>query len=819
MQKIVLACVVGLLWILLALAPLGAFSQQAKLDSLRQVMATAKVDTVKGRAWRNLTQVWMEAGQLDSARASALQAMRLSRSNWRTAFDCSLAYARLLSKANELNHSLKLYRQLVHTAHVRQSNYHAVEALTPKGHVHYVLGQFDSATTCFAEAMNRLPAQGSTMRRGHLLSELGTVRQAQGDYSRAIGLHLEALALAEKLKDQRLQLMCNGNLGSVYGYLRQHQQAETYFRRAYALATDSADRARMLTNLGGTLSEQKRYAEGTAYLEQALAIYQRLNLFLEQLYALNNLGVNYDDQNQYPEAERYYGQALSLARQIGDTPTTAIILTNLARICLMQGQPQKSSQLAREGLSMARNTQYGEALRAAWREVYRADSALVNWKGAFEAHKQFKSIADSLVNNEKAREIGRLEAQYEAQKDRELLETRQQAQLQQRNWLVGSAGVGLLVALVVAYTLFRSRQKAKEANAALRLLNEQINQQKAEIEAQNSEIISQRDQLEGTNSRLVRLDRMKEELSGMIVHDLKNPLNAVLAMASLPPETGRLHVIRGAGQQMANLVSNLLDVQKYESDALQLQPEPVAAREILQAATEQTDFLALQKNIRFDIQAPPDLLVEADRELLVRVCVNLLTNAIKYAPNGDTLILEAVRDAERGAMFRITDHGRGIPADQVESIFDKYAQVDGGRASGRLRSTGLGLTFCKLTVEAHGGSIRARSEAGKYTTMEFNLPVARLETGAARHTVAQPESVAVGPLPVGLQSQHAETLDRLRHLPPYELTAVLDALEALPDTPQELRAWKSAIEAAVLSADAVRLRELLYQSYCQTLQI
>jgi hypothetical protein len=200
--------------------------------------------------------------------------------------------------------------------------------------------------------------------------------------------------------------------------------------------------------------------------------------------------------------------------------------------------------------------------------------------------------------------------------------------------------------------------------------------------------------------------------------------------------------------------------------------------------------------------------VQADAELIVRVLVNLLTNAIKYAPAGDVIEIQAIYDPERGAVFRVTDHGKGIPPDQLDRIFDKFSQVDGGQASGKLRSTGLGLTFCRLTVKAHGGSIGVRSEVGRYTTFEFNLPKASIAEQAFV-TWTSKEAPVIGPLSAELLSQHAQLLAELRAVPIYSVSDLLDLLERLPDQPVELAAWKAAVESAALSANEARFRELL----------
>jgi hypothetical protein len=222
------------------------------------------------------------------------------------------------------------------------------------------------------------------------------------------------------------------------------------------------------------------------------------------------------------------------------------------------------------------------------------------------------------------------------------------------------------------------------------------------------------------------------------------------------------------------------------------------------------DFLAESKGITFDVDGlEPELHVLVDAELIVRVWVNLLTNAIKYAPAGDRLIIEARPAPPSGAILRLTDHGQGIPPDQLERIFDKFSQLEGGKPSGRLRSSGLGLTFCRLTVEAHGGSIAAQSQPGQFTTFSFYLPHARMDSACDSPPLPeQPTKTFVNSIPPEVRDRFPHLIDELRQIPIYNVSLLIERLAQLPDEP-ELVAWKSALEQAAFAADADLYHQLL----------
>lgn len=842
-----------LLGLLLVINGLRAGAQNA--DSLRKVVETARVDTVKGRTLCRLCQALMSAGDYDGAFAKGREGLALSRriSDPKGEALC-LNYigighrnqGRLDSALSILNASLKIYERVkdidgaanvlagIGKTYLRQGDgdqalLHLEKALAlrrKQGDVHQIgdaynaiggacwdLGKFPQALENFQQALIHYRKTSDSVSVGHALNNIGNAASDMGDHAEGLKFHLQGLALREKLGDSATIANSLNGIGVVYLDLGEHEKAIQYYRKSLAIyerLKDERNIAGANINIGISYGYLKKTEQALEHFLKGKEICERLGETYFLANVLGNLGNLSRDLKRYPEALEYHKQALELYQRMGQQSGQASALVNIGILHLSQNQFRKARESAMKGYEMAVASNVLSTKRNALQVVYRSDSALGNWKAAYHALLQFTAHADSLKNDEKSQEIGRLEskAEYErkAERERQRVAEERSVETTRNRWALGSAIGGLAFLGVIAYTLYRNGLRQKRNNLALQALNEEIRQQKAEIEAQNGEIIAQRDQLEQSNHRLLELDRMKEQLTGMIVHDLKNPLNAVLAMAAQPPDENRLTVIRSAGQQMSQLVMNLLDVQKYENAAIELRPETAAANDLIEAALEQTRFLAQRKGLNFELKTEDRLLVNADRNLIERVWVNLLTNAIKYAPAGDTLLIESAYDAARGAVFRLTDHGQGIPAEQLEIVFEKFSQMNGGRASGKLGGTGLGLAFCRLTAEAHGGGVRAISEPGQYTTFEFNLPSARLGDVSA----AQPLGTAQRQSPPDeLARVYPEVFSRLRELPPYELTAILDLLDQLPDSPESLRQWKARLETAALSGDAEAYRSLL----------
>jgi signal transduction histidine kinase len=245
------------------------------------------------------------------------------------------------------------------------------------------------------------------------------------------------------------------------------------------------------------------------------------------------------------------------------------------------------------------------------------------------------------------------------------------------------------------------------------------------------------------------LEELRDDWTNMLVHDLRAPLTSIM--------NGIIMVKRGVGgpvtdsqvellqiayqgsQAMLELVNNLLDISKMEQGRLHLDLEPVAPYAIIDQAFDRLQVSARSQQVPLEQRMAIDLpLIEADDEKIVRVLQNLLDNAIKFSPSGARVTVGAQFLGPNHALpadvplhpplqkgewliFWVQDRGMGIPRDYHERIFEKFGQVRGRK----VRGTGLGLTFCKLAVEAHGGRIWLESEEGAGSVFAFGLPLAR----------------------------------------------------------------------------------------------
>lgn len=246
------------------------------------------------------------------------------------------------------------------------------------------------------------------------------------------------------------------------------------------------------------------------------------------------------------------------------------------------------------------------------------------------------------------------------------------------------------------------------------------------------QLVRQVSRLQTEKEQLLELQRVRQETSDLIVHDLRNPLGIIYGVLNmfemvLPEDVLHdnrelLDLATTGCERMQRLVDSLLDVAKLETGEMALNLSSTNLRPVVEEVAHRQSLAAKIRKIDVETAISDDLPpVLVDRDQIDRVLTNLLDNAMKYTPEQGRIILAAQADQDQ-IVVSVTDSGPGIPPDERERIFERFAQVTGSRPI--RRGFGLGLTFCKLAVEAHGGQIWVEpGPGGVGSRFIFTLPV------------------------------------------------------------------------------------------------
>ena len=253
----------------------------------------------------------------------------------------------------------------------------------------------------------------------------------------------------------------------------------------------------------------------------------------------------------------------------------------------------------------------------------------------------------------------------------------------------------------------------------------------AEVDARvrtHLELRRQKLELEISYQRLQELEQLRDSLAHMVVHDMRSPLFAMMMALDLvkinlpnPPEKAAkyLQMAENNVSRLTEMVNQLLDISRLEAGRMPLNLAFCNVGSMVQAVMDA--LLTTAGDRRMSVKAPEPVYATYDQDIISRVLTNLLANALKFTvPNDEVEIAVSRRD--KVARISVTDHGPGIPVEFREKIFEKFAQVDGEK---RKYGTGLGLTICKLAVEAHGGAIGVESDPEAGNSFWFTLPLAQ----------------------------------------------------------------------------------------------
>jgi len=232
-------------------------------------------------------------------------------------------------------------------------------------------------------------------------------------------------------------------------------------------------------------------------------------------------------------------------------------------------------------------------------------------------------------------------------------------------------------------------------------------------------------------------EQVKDEFISVVGHELRTPLTSIRGslglleggvFGELPEEAQSMVALAVTNtDRLVRLINDILDIERMDAGRVELDLAPVKTSELLGNAMQIVQMTATQARVTLTAEVQDDLTVSVDADRIVQVLVNLLGNAVKFSPRWSTVTITVTSEHGR-ALFSVKDTGRGIPADRLQSIFERFRQVDSSDAREK-GGSGLGLAIARNIVEHHGGQMSVESELGQGSTFYFTLPLAGLLQG------------------------------------------------------------------------------------------
>jgi signal transduction histidine kinase len=520
----------------------------------------------------------------------------------------------------------------------------------------------------YLKALNSFRKLNKTEAIAVARANIGTVYMGQEDWGKAKSEILAASKINLKINNENILAGNYMNLGIIYRRVEEADSSLYYFDKAIDLYTKHSDQFTLIQvhfNKGQLLTDMDSYDSAVYEFEKAISISNKLNFDIGQAYCYYGLGNCYNEMENYELAleSMFKGLEFSTSMGISDLESGSYYL------------------------------------------VYDISKKINDNKTALEYFEKYTELEDSLNSLKNESKYENLSLQYENEKM--MLELQKKTDLAHhkdaRNKLylvlLSLATILLVIIIIVSLNLSRQRQIVKQQNH--------------EIKAKNT--------------RLKELDDFKDATISMMVHDLKNPLNAIISITEdedLEIEDSR-GVINMAGNRMHNIVMNILDVNKYKEVGMSISPEMSNLQDIFDDVLLQVAYLSQRRNVTIENYITERVNVYGDVHVLGRVFSNLILNAIKYSNENSSIFIRYFYKMEGGSRLlgvSIEDEGIGIEANNLKRIFNEYLSIN-PTSLGVTYATGIGLTYCKMAVEAHKGTITAESISSRGTIINVFLPV------------------------------------------------------------------------------------------------
>lgn len=661
------------------------------------------------------------------------------------------------------------------------------------GITYYLQGLYPKALTSFQKSLMLARAMKNQRKLASNYNNLGLLYQKLNNYPQALKYIHQSLNIKERMGNKKGIASSYNNLGLICFYQKKYAQALKYYQKSLDLSEtqgDESGNAISYHNIGSAYHQQGDYTKALAYLEKGQLLAKKLGDKSTLAFGYQILGELEITRKRYVQARKYFLQAYQLNNKIGEVPQVALNNIALGRIAYLQAKYPEALTYLKQGIDLASGLKRADVVRDGVKVQAQVYEAMKDFEQAYASYQLFKRISDSLLNQQSIRKMANIELEHAFSKREDSLKQEQREKIElfkvdqeRRKANQRATYIGLSFALLLVIVLVLFYYNKQRSN---RLLNK-------------------------TNQRLVALDGFKQQMMGMIVHDLKNPLNTIIGLSETQPDPKFLNINR-SGKRMHSLIMNLLDVQKMEESEFHLQQEKTTCKDLITVAVQQIDYVIQDKKQQVKVQVLSDAYVAVDKDLLIRVLVNLLSNAVKYTPENKSIQVCLMADTVSGVCkITVEDAGIGIAPEHIDKVFEKYYQV-APQKLGISRSTGLGLAFCKLAVELNQGSIGVNSTPGKGAAFWFTLPIIQVseaQENNAEEIIYQKKSTVFKFTPQELKLLYP-LITKIRQHQIYEVGAIRQALLPINDSlSKNLQTWKMELEDALYASNEERFDELL----------
>ncbi len=631
-------------------------------------------------------------------------------------------------------HALKLSEQALSIARQTNDSTQIAYMFNTLSMIYSGLGKQQQALSSGLQGFTIFKKLGNKDGQIAAANNIGYIYDDLGSYAQALEYYLIALQLAEKKKERQSQAALLNNIGLIYEVQKDTTKALEFYFKAHKIATElnsQRDLTFLNHNIGSLLLSKGNYTEAYKYLNQSLDVRKKLALTCEMSMDYATLSLLYLKTGIKDSAYAYNIKALEIAQSCNDSRMMATCYNQLGMFYKENSKPAKAIESFKLGLSIADKGDIVDMQKEAASNLYQLMKEQKRFEEALNYYELHNTLKDSLFNEAKTHQLATLEAEYNFEKvkerltfdaEKEQIKYATEIHRRQAEQKAAYIGLGLVSLLLFAGALLFYNKR--EANKALKAKNKEIQQQNKEIVSQWELLEQHKQELERKVIELDHLNNEKIKLISIVSHDLRSPLNQIKGLSHLiqldkhtltADQENYLDLIIKSTERLTGMICRILDVNALESNSVNLKIEIGDVGEVLSYVETNYQLAAKNKGITLhsDIEQGR-FFAEIDKNYLIQVLENLLSNALKFSKPGTSVFLRAYEEGSKVKAI-VTDNGPGISREDQKKLFGEYQKLT-ARPTGGEASSGLGLAIVKRYLQAMHADIEVLSELGKGTS-------------------------------------------------------------------------------------------------------
>ncbi|NEV94511.1 tetratricopeptide repeat protein [Psychroflexus sp. YR1-1] len=593
--------------------------------------------------------------------------------------------------------------------------------LSGEGLIEENKGNFDTAIDKLTQSLEIFQELDQPRLVLGMYNNLANISRKKGDYLKSIEYFENALFTAREINNPRLQGIILNNLANAYLDINDDAKAASLYKEAMAIIKD-IDRttyACLLSNLAIIQTNQDEFSLALKSLDSSLTIYREQDNKIYIANALSNIAYNYLQLKDIPKAKQFYEEAKFVAEEMGDQYTSVGIYNGLGEVYLKENQLDSAYYFAEKAYSLSKK------IKALPEESYAAELLYKIYKSDAKSAEAltyleiFRTLKDSLFDDEKSKALGKLEAELSFKSLKEQLELERQNQRlenklkvnRRENYIIGLSSASLVFVLIILL-LLRIRKNKTRTNRLLTHKNKEIEKQNIKLNESNTQ---------------------KNKLFSIISHDLRSPVNnlsqifemRVSGQISEEEFETWLPKINKSLTSTRLLIENLLKWASASLNESQVDKTEFLVHNEIQSMEDFFSTALKDKNLILNNKVSKGFKIYMDANAFKLVIRNLISNAIKFCNPGDEITISAIT---QDGFYRVCvqDTGVGMPSTTAKSLF-KDSSITSSIGTRKEDGKGIGTILCRTYVEENDGIIWVDySETNKGTRICFEVPAKNL---------------------------------------------------------------------------------------------